>query len=172
METNLLQNIGGTNKPIFEKDSSLDFRTNKPIFEKDSIHYFRPNKPIFEKDSFPSLVVYNSNRNPVFKEGKSYAWRVQAKDKEGKTVGRDDGWSESFVFKVYNEPKNKTVTTISISPSEKRPTTNSRPSFTWEAPSFSEAATYTITLRELDKERGEQLLTLQELTLQLLELIQ
>ncbi len=90
-----------TNKPFFEKDSIPYYKGNKPFFEKDSISAIRTNKPHFEKDSFPpgGWFIYENNA-PKLEPGKTYAWRVQAKDKEGKGVGPNGGASEEWVFKM------------------------------------------------------------------------
>lgn len=54
-----------TNKPIFEKDSTLYLHTNKPHFEKDSILYLNVSLPY--SAASPGLVI-----------GKKYAWGVNS----------------------------------------------------------------------------------------------
>ena len=62
----------------------------------------RTNKPFFEKDSIPMPNLQYSSTARAFEAGKQYAWGVQAFNREGKTVGGNDGRSNVFSFKSFN----------------------------------------------------------------------
>ncbi len=61
---------------------------------------FRTNKPFFERDSIELLNIPFPSSATAFVAGRQYAWGVQAFNREGKTVGSNDGKSEVFSFKA------------------------------------------------------------------------
>lgn len=75
-------------------------RGNKPFFERDSLQAFKGNKPHFEKDSLQEISYDYTADAPKLQEGKTYVWRIQAKDKNGRSVGKNDGFSEVWMYKM------------------------------------------------------------------------
>lgn len=67
---------------------------NKAFFEKEDIAMMK-NKAFFEKEGIS--FQYPSSA-PKFIEGISYAWQVIALDKNGRTVGGNNGTSETWKF--------------------------------------------------------------------------
>lgn len=60
----------------------------------------RTNKPFFEKDSLEILNFQYPSSARAFETGRTYAWGVQAFNRERKTVGSNNGNSEVNVFKI------------------------------------------------------------------------
>lgn len=104
------------NKSVIELNKQVQFSWLPPVAETPVESYkisiveikgdqspaaaFRTNKPFFEKDSISALSYIYPDVAPKLQPGKTYAWRVQAKDKEGKGVGPNGGASEDWVFKM------------------------------------------------------------------------
>lgn len=64
----------------------------------------RTNKPFFEKDSLEILKFQYPSSARAFETGRTYAWGVQAFNRERKTVGSNDGRSNIFSFKALATP--------------------------------------------------------------------
>ena len=75
---------------------------------------YKGNKPIFEKDSIPMATMQYPSTARAFEAGKKYAWGVQAFNREGKTVGGNDGRSNVFSFKVLSTPGSCAINIDSI----------------------------------------------------------
>ena len=73
----------------------------------------RTNKPHFEKDSLKVISFQYPSSAPSFIAGKKYGWNVQAKGRDGKSVGANDGMSEVWGFSVQSA--DVTITNFKVS---------------------------------------------------------
>ena len=73
----------------------------------------RTNKPHFEKDSLEVISFQHPSSAPSFIAGKKYGWNVQAKGRDGKSVGANDGMSEVWAFSVQSA--DVTITNFKVS---------------------------------------------------------
>jgi hypothetical protein len=85
-------------------------RGNKPFFEKDSIRYLKGNKPFFEKDSGWIITTFPYPASaPKLQKAQSYAWQVQALNRERKPGGDANLTSEVRKFSMGDTGQQKSA---------------------------------------------------------------
>ncbi len=114
--------IFAKDKPIFtwkhEKQNSESSNTYKIkiveiIGDQSPELALRTNKSHFEKDSLKEQSFQYPLSAKMFIAGKKYGWNVQVKGRDGKSVGANDGMSESWGFSVQSA--DVTITNFKVS---------------------------------------------------------
>ena len=125
--------ISAKDKPKFiwkhEKQNSESSNTYKIkiveiIGDQSPEEALRTNKPHFEKDSLKEISFQYPSSAPSFIAEKKYGWNVQALNREGKTIGANDGNSSPNTFSVNN---NKLKTTPATDTGDSLITVKSNP---------------------------------------------